>query len=199
MHPRAPGTLRETRRRTRRSDSSAREVEERNRSKVTRGHKKNQRATSCRITCTEKAIKMSETQPNDPPRSNWTVSGDWHLTSLLHDQFVDSWKQYRVCVRHACADNEANRALRRNNQLETTHAHHALVGNCLECMRVGFIGMRCMCNTGGTPRYIVMLNGQQLRGDDPTAVTTYSVVIRFFTESLRLPQFPPWTNTDVRV
>ena len=30
-------------------------------------------------------------------------------------------------------------------------------------------------------------------------VTTYSVVIRFFTESLRLPQFPPWMNTDVRV
>ena len=28
--------------------------------------------------------------------------------------------------------------------------------------------MRCTCNTGGTPRYIVMLNGQQLRCDDPT-------------------------------
>ena len=116
----------------------------------------------------QKTIEMSETQPNEPPRSTWTVGGDWIATSLLHDRLVDSWHSYRVCVRHACENNVENQTLRGNGEIVTTHTHHALVGNCRECMRVGFVGMRCTCNTGGIPRYIVMLNGQQLRCDDPT-------------------------------
>ena len=61
-----------------------------------------------------------------------------------------------------------NQARRRNNQLEIAYTHHALVGNCFYCMRVGFVGMRCKCNTGGVERYIILLNGQQLRGNDKT-------------------------------
>ena len=49
-----------------------------------------------------------------------------------------------------------------------TITHHALVRNCRSCMKVGFVGMRCDCNTGGTPRYIVLLNGQQLNCNDET-------------------------------
>ena len=41
--------------------------------------------------------------------------------------------------------------------------------------------------------------GKPIRFNLAMVMTTYSVVIRFFTESLRLPQFPPWMNTDVRV
>ena len=98
----------------------------------------------------EKAKEMSEVPPNEPLRSKWSVSGDWFSTSLMRDWIVHSDKSYRVCIRHAHANDEANQALRRNNQVEITHTHHALVGNCLQCVRVGFIGMRCQCNTGGT-------------------------------------------------
>ena len=109
---------------------------------------------------------MSEVPPNEAPQSEWHVDGNWNATLLMNDWLVHANKSYRVCIRHAFIEDEMNRAFKDNVQLPETFTHHALVGNCYNCMRTGFVGMRCKCHTGetsgGTSGYIVTLNGQQI-------------------------------------
>ena len=87
----------------------------------------------------------------------------------MHDWSCHGNKSYRVCIRHAFLEESMKKAFEEKDiQVPETFTHHALVGNCYYCMKTGFVGMRCDCNTGGTPRYISLLNGQQLNGNDET-------------------------------
>ena len=90
----------------------------------------------------------------EKPSMNWSTSADWHSRSELRNWSVHSDRTYWVCIRHAYQDNPANRAAIRNNRITHTHTHHALIGNCHMCLRAGFVGMRCSCNTGNRTRYI---------------------------------------------
>ena len=91
----------------------------------------------------------------------------------------------------------ANNVHRRHEPVatDTVFANVATIGSDGCKMAQGFIGW----NTMVADVYLMKSQKEFVQTLMDTIVTTYSVVIRFFTESLRLPQYPPWTNTDVRV
>ena len=100
---------------------------------------------------------MDETKPP----TNWTIGVKWHVRDEVHSSDGTYW----LSIRNAYQDNLPNRTAIRNNRVPHTHVHHALIGNCSKCFRVGIVGMRCSCNSDNTVRYIKYIRMGVLRGE----------------------------------